>query len=321
MRSQRDGQNSGSGLGNRLPDWQDDWKPQPWKPPADVDEYDVAGNRRPRISRAAIQAAQRPKIDRRREQLFLAVSPCVTGFVALLLWFLSPLPGAGSIPLAFIILATIQVIGHLVTRDDQPDALAKPWTIHLAAAIGLLPMLAIQVSLIREPYVSIDSGSSLPAVLATILVIFFTVVLALVSTVRFWTRPDQASLVFLPVALLIPQAVGERTEIGIGQALGILALAMLLGGIATIASSYVGMGVRLLIPPIVLGIEVMLLWMAGRGPVFHTTSGGIVRLLYILMLATAVVLVVCVPIFAVWLRRWAPPSAGGVPARTRNAAN
>jgi hypothetical protein len=318
VRAERGRRSSGSGLGSRLPDWQDDWKPQPWKPPAEADEYDTSGNRRPRISRAAIQAAQRPKLDRRREQLFLAVSPCVTGFAALVLWFLSPLPGAGSIPLAFIILAAIQVIGHLVTRDDRPAALAKPWTIHLAAAIGLLPMLAIQVALIREPYVSIDSGSSMPAVLTTMLVIFFTVVLALVSTIRFWTRPDQASLVFLPVALLIPQAVGDRTEIGIGQALGILAVAMLLGGFATIASSYVGMGVRLLIPPVVLGIEILLLWIAGRGPVFHTTSGGIVRLLYILMLATAVLLVVSVPIFAVWLRRWTPPSAGGVPARNRN---
>jgi hypothetical protein len=251
----------------------------------------------------------------------LSVSPAVTGFVALILWFLSPLPGAGSMPLAFIVLATIQVIGYLVTRDDRPDALAKPWTIHLAAAIGLLPMLAIQVALIREPYVSIDSGSSMPAVLATLLVIFFTCVIAVVSAVRFWTRPDQASLVFLPVALLIPQAVGERTEIGIGQALGMLAMAMLLGAGATVASSYVGTGVRLLIPPIVLAAEILILWIAGRGPVFHTTSGGIVRLLYILILATAVLLVVSVPIFAVWLRRWAPPSAGGVPARNRGPAS
>lgn len=239
----------------------------------------------------------------------LAVSPAVAGGLALLLWFLSPLPGAGSMPLAFVVLAIVQIIGFLVTRDDRPDALAKPWTIHLAAAIGLLPMLAIQVALIREPYVSIESGSALPAVLATLLVIFLTFALAAVSAARFWTRPDQASLVFLPVALLIPQAVGERSQIGVGQALGILAMAMLMGAAATVVSSYVGMGIRLLIPPVVLGIQIMILWMADRGPVFHPTSGGIVRLLYILMLTTTVLLVVCVPIFAVWLRRWAPPSA------------
>ena len=304
-------------MGDRLPDWQDDWRPQAWKPPAEEDEYDDAGNRRPRISRAAIQAAQQPKLDRKREQLYLAVSPAVTGFVAAILWFLSPLPGASSMPLAFIILATFQAGGYLITRDDRPAPLARPWTIHLAAAIGLLPMLAIQVALIREPYVSIDGGSSLPAVLATVLVIFFTFVLAAVSAVRFWTRPDQAALVFLPVALLIPQAVGERTEIGAGQAIGILALAMLLGAAATVISSYVGMGVRLLIPPIVLAIEILVLWAAGRGPVLHITSGGVVRLLYIAMLATTVVLVMIVPIFAVWLRRWAPPSLGGIPARGR----
>lgn len=309
MRTKGGRESSGSGLGNRLPDWQDDWKPQTWKPPAEAEEYDSAGNRRPRISRAAIRAAQQPKVDRKREQLMLAVSPAVAGGLALLLWFLSPLPGAGSMPLAFVVLAIVQIIGFLVTRDDRPDALAKPWTIHLAAAIGLLPMLAIQVALIREPYVSIESGSALPAVLATLLVIFLTFALAAVSAARFWTRPDQASLVFLPVALLIPQAVGERSQIGVGQALGILAMAMLMGAAATVVSSYVGMGIRLLIPPVVLGIQIMILWMADRGPVFHPTSGGIVRLLYILMLTTTVLLVVCVPIFAVWLRRWAPPSA------------
>jgi hypothetical protein len=313
--SRADSRSSGPDLGRRLPDWQDDWKPQSWKPPAEADEYDTAGNRRPRISRAAIRAAQQPRIDRKREQLLLAVSPAVAGGLSLLLWFLSPLPGAGSMPLAFIVLAIVQIIGYLVTRDDRPDALAKPWTIHLAAAIGLLPMLAIQVALIREPYVSIESGSALPAVLATFLVIFFTFALAAVSAARFWSRPDQASLVFLPVALLIPQAVGERSQIGVGQALGILAMAMLMGATATVASSYVGMGVRLLIPPVMLAIQILILWIADRGPVFHPTSGGIVRVLYILMLATAVVLVVSVPIFAVWLGRWAPPAAAGYSER------
>ncbi|MEZ4665584.1 MAG: hypothetical protein R2835_02865 [Thermomicrobiales bacterium] len=311
MRSQGGNRSNQSGLGDRLPDWEDDWKPQTWKPPAEADEYDAAGNRRPRISRAAVRAAQQPRIDRRREQLLLAVSPAVTGLRALLLWFLSPLPGAGSMPLAFIVLAAVQVVGFLVTRDDRPDALAKPWTIHLAASIGLLPMLAIQVALIREPYVSIESGSALPAVLATLLVIFFSFALAVVSAARFWSRPDQASRVFLPVALLIPQAIGEREQIGVEQALGIVAMAMLLGAVATAISSYVGVGIRLLIPPAVLALQILILWVADRGPVFHPTSGGIVRFLYILMLATAVVLVVTVPIFAVWLRRWAPPGATG----------
>lgn len=315
MRSQGGKRSTPSDLGSRLPDWQDDWKPQAWKPPAEADEYDTEGNRRPRISRGAIRAAQQPRIDRRREQLYLAVSPAVTGVLALVLWFLSPLPGAGSMPLAFMVLAAVQVIGFLVTRDDRPDALAKPWTIHLVASIGLLPMLAIQVALIREPYVSIASGSAMPAVLATLLVVFFTFALAVVSAARFWSRPDQASLVFLPVALLIPQAVGERSQIGVGQALGIVAMAMLMGAAAAVVSSYVGMGVRLLIPPAVLALQILLLWIADRGPVFHPTSGGIVRFLYITMLATAVSLVVSVPIFALWLRRWAPPAAAGYSER------
>ncbi|MEZ4507774.1 MAG: hypothetical protein R2848_18425 [Thermomicrobiales bacterium] len=47
----------------------------------------------------------------------------------------------------------------------------------------------------------IESGSALPAVLATPAGDLFRFALAVVSAARFWSRPDQASLVFLPVAL------------------------------------------------------------------------------------------------------------------------
>lgn len=256
-----------------------------------------------------------PRVDQRREQLLLAASPLITGATALLLWLVSPLPGAGSMPLAFVVLAAVQTIGYLVTRDDRPLALSRPWAIHLAASIGLLPMLAIQLSLLREPYVSIENGSSLPAVLATVLVIFFTTVLCLWSAIRFWRRPDHAAFAFLPIALLIPQAVGARRDIGVGPALAILATAMIVAGLATAGAAFVGPGVRLLVPPFVLAGMIMGLWMSGKGPVFHSTSGGIVRLLYIAMLATAVVLLVAVPVVAVWLRRWAPVGLGRTPSR------
>jgi hypothetical protein len=111
--------------------------------------------------------------------------------------------------------------------------------------------------------------------------------------------------------------MGQRTEVGIGSALAILCLAMLLGAGATALSAPLGVSTRLLVPPVTLGFEIAILWAAGRGPVFHPTSGGIVRLLYIVMQATAVITVVFVPVVAVWLRRWAPPSTSGVPIRQR----
>jgi hypothetical protein len=262
-------------------------------------------------------AQQTRALDKRREILYLTVAPAVTGGLSFLLWLLTPLPGAGSMPAALFIIATAQVAGIAITRVDRPAELSRPWLIDLAASLGLLPLLAIQVALLREPYVSLKGGSALPAIVATVVVVTFTFIVAAWSAFRFWKRPDECGLVYLPVALLIPQAMGQRTEMGIGQALAILSLAMLLGAAATSISAPLGVGVRLLVPPFTLGIEIALLWAAGRGPVFHPTSGGIVRLLYITMQATAVVTVVFVPVVAVWLRRWAPPYASFLSTSSR----
>ncbi len=155
-----DSRATGPDLGRRLPDWQDDWKPQSWKPPAEADEYDTAGDRRPRISRAAIRAAQQPRIDRKREQLLLAVSPAVAG--GAFAFTLVSLSVAGRGIDAACLHRAGSRADHRISRHAGRSSrcLGEAVDLHLAAAIGLLPMLAIQVALIREPYVSIESGSA-----------------------------------------------------------------------------------------------------------------------------------------------------------------
>jgi hypothetical protein len=158
----------------------------------------------------------------------------------------------------------------------------------------------------------------LPAVVATTVAMGFAAVLAGSTATRFWRQPDQAALAFLPSALLIPAAIGQRSEITISRALAILALAMALGSIATIASAPLPLGMRLLVPPLALAAEILILWATDRGPVFHPTSGGVVRVLYLLLLFTAIGLVILTPLVAVWLRRSATALLSpGPPGRMR----
>ena len=73
----------------------------------------------------------------------LAVSPCVTGVVALLLWFLSPLPGAGY------------GIGHWVERKD---AQGHSTLVSSPGAFGFTPWLDRNVG--YYAVIAMESGNT-----------------------------------------------------------------------------------------------------------------------------------------------------------------
>ena len=303
----------------RIPEWEDDWKPPKWTTPRKRPSSPSSRGTdqpQPQSTRSRASFADRPR-EVPLDLLQLAVAPAITAGLAVLLWLLTPLPGSGPSPAPLFIIALVQIGALFVTRDDRPAPLHLPWLTHLAVSVGLLPLLAIQVSLLREPYVSLSEGSAWPVLVATVVALGFAIVLAVATAVRFWRQPDQASLVFLPAALLIPAAIGQRTEINISRALTILAIAMFLGAAATLIAAPLPLVTRLVVAPATLGAEIVLLWIAGYGPVFHPTSGTIVRLLYLLLLFGAILLVIAVPLISIWLRRSSagmpPPPAPGVP--------
>ncbi len=302
--------------GRRLPEWDDDWKPPRWGDRPRRDPKLATETRSPQQPGRTRIYAERPR-EVPADLLQLAAAPAITAVAATVLWLLTPLPGAGPSPAPLFLIALLQIAAIVITRDDRPAPLHLPWLTHLAATVGLLPLLAIQVSLLREPYVALSEGSAWPAIVATVVALGFAVVLAVATAVRFWKQPDQASLVFLPSALLIPAAIGQRSEITISRALSILALAMILGALATFLAAPLQLGTRLIVAPVFLGVEIVLLWIFGYGPVFHPTSGSIVRILYLSLLFGAIVLVIVVPLISVWLRRssagLSPPLTPGVP--------
>ncbi len=301
----------------QIPEWNDDWQPPKWATPRErtaAARTRQAAGAEPAPVRPRSTFAERPRAIP-QDLLQLAASPFITAVLATVLWFLTPLPGAGPSPAPLFVIAIVQIAAIFLTRDDRPAPLHLPWLTHLAATVGLLPLLAIQVSLLREPYVALSEGSAWPVIVATVVALGFAIVLAVATAVRFWRQPDQASLVFLPAALLIPAAIGQRAEITISRALTILAIAMLIGAMATVLAAPMALVWRLVVPPAALGFEIIFLWIAGYGPVFHHTSGAIVRLLYLMLLFGTIILVISVPLIAIWLRRASaglppPPSPG-----------
>jgi uncharacterized membrane protein YozB (DUF420 family) len=80
---------------------------------------------------------------------------------------------------------------------------------------------------------------------------------------------------------------------------------MLIASVATAVAWLLAPPHRMLVPAVALAVVFVALWATGHGPWFHTTSGGVVRVLYSVMLAVSVVLVVIVPLMALWIQNGA----------------
>ncbi|GIW04167.1 MAG: hypothetical protein KatS3mg059_0787 [Thermomicrobiales bacterium] len=279
------------------------WVPPPWHGPP-VDESEQRPSPTPR--RAQQVTARRPSFladPARRVVLGLAAVPAITGALALIFAFVPALSGSGSVPVGLLLVAGIQTAGYLLTRGEETTALSRAWLVGVIIVVGVLPLLSLQQALLREPYVALSRGTAAPAVAATSVVVIVLLVVAAWCAVSFWPAPEEASLVFMPVALLIPGVIGMRGALPQRSALEAVAEATLLAAGATAIAWALPRGARPMVAPVALAIQFVALWLAGRGPTFQPTSGQIVPALYTVLLVVTVALTVGTPLLAVWIRR------------------
>jgi hypothetical protein len=286
-----------------IPDGRSDkWTPPPWHAPPQ------AGETSPTVGAARSRGTSRPErtalsVDAARPIILgFAIAPAATGVVALLLVFVEPLSGSGSVPYALVLLCVLQIVCYLAIRNGEAAILARSWLIVLTVTSGLLPLLSLQSELIHEQYVAWSRQSALPAAIATFAVVLFVVVAAIWCVVAFSSMPEVAEIAYLPVALIVPGILGIGTTIDQRAALEGLAESSLFAAGATVLAWSLPRAVRLIVPTLAMAVQVAALWAAGRGPSFPETSGGIVNLLYWATVVTAVALVVFVPVAAAWLQ-------------------
>lgn len=294
-----------------------DWTPPPWHAPPASARAPAARRARERDAVAA-RAGRRVAVSdpTRRVVLGLAIAPGLTGAIALLFSLASPLSGFGAIPLGLLLLIVIQVTSYAVTRGEASGPLARAWLTMTVTTVGLVPLLALQVALLREPYVALSRGSATPALIASAVVVGLLLVIAGWCAIGYWETPAEAALVFMPVALVVPAFIGLRTTIDQRVALEALAEASLLAAGATVIAWSLPRPARPLVPPAALAVQFVALWLTGRGPSVPSTSGGVVLALYVTMLVVTVLLVVVVPLVAAWLQRQA--LRAGARARRRH---
>jgi hypothetical protein len=232
----------------------------------------------------------------------MAVAPATVGMLALLFSFVPFLTGGGNVPRGLLFIIVVQAAVAALLKATDYTHLVRVWFSTLICSAVLLPLLALQVTLLREPYVSWGRGSASPAMVATLVVAMVLLVGAVWAITANWNEPDQAGLLFMPQAMVVPALIGMRSTILESPALRIFGEILLLSAIAIACSWLAPPALRLVTPPIAVAVEFILLWGTGYGPWFHSTSGNVVRVLYVLMLALTIVLVAAVPLVALWVK-------------------
>jgi hypothetical protein len=228
----------------------------------------------------------------------MALAPGMTSIAALAVSVIPILSGTGDIPIGIVAILILQVTALATLTRFGAHPWAPSWISVGFLVSVMLPMLALQVSLLHEPYVSLGMGSAGPALLATVLLLGLYAAFAIWVTWVSQRRPEIAAILLMPSTLAIPAIIGEQGTIDQRSALMILSEVTLITAItAAVVWLFPGWP-QLLAGGGALAIEFARLWLAGRGPWRHETSGAIVSVVYIGTLTTAVLVVILVPVLA-----------------------
>lgn len=210
--------------------------------------------------------------------------------------------GAAPVRVGFVILALVIGIG-LTVAMDRPGP--RPyWQMTLLVTIILMPVVALQASASRVPFVAISRGSAGPLLWLTLASCITLFGLWLFAAHQSDQSPENASLLFLPAAVLVPAIFGAPGSLDETSALSMLGEACLVAGVWIFAALLAPANWRPMAGAIALGTQFVVLWMVGRGPVIGHDSGTVVPASAALLLALTTLLIVLTPLGALFSRRF-----------------
>jgi hypothetical protein len=210
--------------------------------------------------------------------------------------------GTAPVRIGFVVLALMVGIG-LTVAMDRPGP--RPyWQMTLLATIVLMPVVALQASTSRVPFVAIARGSAGPLLWLTLATCITLFGLWLFAAYQSDQTPENGSLLFLPAALLVPAILGAPGALDETSALSMLGEACLVAGVWIFAALLAPASWRPMAGAIALGAQFIVLWMIGRGPVIGHDGGTVVPASAALLLALTTLLTVLTPLGALFSRRF-----------------
>jgi hypothetical protein len=165
--------------------------------------------------------------------------------------------------------------------------------------------MALQAAFAREPFVSFGRGSAAGLIWMTMAALVALIAAFAVACGLGAAAPADGSLLFVPVAAIVPAIAAAPLELNEQDALGALIVAMVVAGVAIGFGESLPNGYRPPVGALALGGEFVVLWALRRSPHFAPDHGAIVPTLAALLLAATVVALVLAPLGALTARRFA----------------
>jgi hypothetical protein len=219
-----------------------------------------------------------------------------------------------GLPAALLALVGLQAIGIAASREAGERWARRAWWMALACSVMLAPVLALQASVGRTPFVTFANGSAGPLLWLTICA------LALLGVMLGWTAsvstvdPSRAAVLWAPAALLVPAMLttggGDITG---RDGLAALALAFGLAGLAAMAAEAAGRQARMPLVAAVFALELVALLVLGRGPDPSPGQGRVVPVTAVVLLLAAAGSIAAAPAAALVGRRFAETTAAPPP--------
>jgi hypothetical protein len=210
--------------------------------------------------------------------------------------------GAAPVRIGFVVLALIVGIG-LTIAMDRPGP--RPyWQMTLLVTIILMPVVALQASASRVPFVAVSRGSAGPLLWLTLATGITLFGLWLFAAHQSNQSPENGSLLFLPAAVLVPAILGAPGSLDETSALSMLGEACLVAGVWIFAALLAPASWRPMAGAIALGTQFVVLWVIGRGPVIGPDGGTVVPASAALLLALTTLLTVLTPLGSLFSRRF-----------------
>jgi hypothetical protein len=174
----------------------------------------------------------------------------------------------------------------------------------LLVTLILMPVVALQASASRVPFVAISRGSAGPLLWLTLATCVTLFGLWLFAAHQSDQEPENGSLLFLPAALLVPAMLGAPGSLDETSALSMLGEACLVAAVWIFALLLGPASWRPMAGAIALGAQFVVLWMIDRGPVIGNDGGTVVPASAALLLTVTTLLTVLTPLGALFSRRF-----------------
>ncbi|MFN8593991.1 MAG: hypothetical protein U0031_21260 [Thermomicrobiales bacterium] len=237
-----------------------------------------------------------------------AIVPAIPALGAAALAFLGALDmlslPTGSLPIRLAIVVAYLALGLALSVVLDRSYSRPNWQSAFAATVVLLPILALQAAASRVPFVALGRGSAGPLIWLTFAAGFALTGLWLLAARQSDRSPQDSALHFLPAALLVPAVVGAPGSLDETSALIVLSEAFLVAGVAMFIGALAPQHWRPIAGAIALGVQFVLLWTLGRGPVLGPHGGTIVPVCAGLLLALTALLTVLTPLASLISRRF-----------------